>query len=184
MRTKLVLPLLLLSVLLTPVISGCIGLVPAREFLEGMRTEPKPSYAEDEIVVSHTFTSPSPVIFTPPPSDFMVDEYVTEISAYLSVQNFLSEQTEFLPNQTRYVQATLTDAGGKEVWAEEVSETSTILEKQLQPPFAQGEWTLTIEARGYGEELFGQFQDSFHTVITIERACTIYPGEDDNCSYD
>lgn len=175
-------PLLLLSVLLTPIISGCIGLVPAREFLEGMRTEPELSSAKDEIVVSHTFTSISPELFTSE-DRFMVDEHVTEISAYLSVQNFLSEQTEFFPNETRYVLAILTDAAGNNVWEEEVSETSTILEKHMQPPFAHGEWTLKIEARGYGEEILSQFQDSFHTVITIERACTIYPGED-GCSFD
>ena len=175
-------PLLLLSVLLTPIISGCIGLVPAREFLEGMRTEPELSSAKDEIVVSHTFTTISPQLFNSQDS-FMVDEHVTEISAYLSVQNFLSEQTEFFPNETRYVLAILTDAVGNSVWEEEVSETSTILETHMQPPFAHGEWTLTIEARGYGEEILSQFQDTFHIVITIERACTIYPGED-GCSYD
>ncbi len=175
-------PLLLLSVLLSPVISGCIGLVPAREFLEGMRTEPKLSSAQDEIVVSHVFTTISPQLFNSQDS-FMVDEHVTEISAYLSVQNFLSEQTEFFPNETRYVLAILTDAAGTNVWEEEVSETSTILETHMQPPFAHGEWTLTIEARGYGEEILSQFQDTFHIVITIERACTIYPGED-GCSYD
>ena len=183
MRARLVMPLLLLSVLITPLISGCIGLVPAREFLEGMRDDPVKSTDTNEIVVSHTFTTPSPQLFTPVPSEFMVDGYVTEISAYLSVQNFLSEQTDWLPNETRYVRAILTDAIGTVVWQQEISETSTILETQLQPPFAQGEWSLQIEARGYGEELLGQFQDSFHIVITIERACTIYPGEL-NCNYD
>ena len=183
MRTRFVMPLLLLSVLRTPMITGCIGLVPAREFLEGMREKPELSSDTDEIVVSHIFTTISPQLFTPPADNFMVDEHVTEISAYLSVQNFLSEQTEFFPNETRYVSAILTDYAGNKVWEEEVSETSTILETQLQPPFAEGEWTLQVEARGYGEEILGQFQDTFHIVITIERSCTIYPLED-GCSYD
>ena len=183
MRARLVMPLLLLSVLITPLISGCIGLVPAREFLEGMRDDPVKSTDTNEIVVSHIFVTPSPQLFAKT-SDFMVDGYVTEISAYLSVQNFLSEQTDWLPNETRYVRAILIDGTGKNVaWEQEVSETSTILETQLQPPFAQGEWSLQIEARGYGEELFSQLQDSFHIVITIERACTIYPGES-ACNYD
>ena len=40
-----------------------------------------------------------------------------------------------------------------------------------------GDWKLDVEARGWGENTIGAFQDNFIIVITVHRVCQQYPIE-------
>lgn len=183
MRGQKALSLFLILSMALPLLSGCIGLVPAREFLESMRDEPEVGQVVEELRVSHTFTSLSVVEMTWS-EDFFVDQHVTEISAYITVSHFFSDtSSSVLPNESRYVRANLQDAAGAIVWETEISESRTEPLYRMQAPFSQGEWSLSVEARGYGEQFLNQFQDSFLVAIEVEKSCTTYPTEN-NCSFD
>ena len=172
---------------------GCIGLVPAREFMEDMREPPKMIDVEEKINVEYYFVTTLSPIFIPDPSsvsytesfDFNVDSDVTEISAYITAA--MAGDVTFIPTQflteVRYVEATLTDANGDQVWIERLTETKRPAVATFEEPFAEGTWTLQIDARGYGEEALGLYKDTFQVIIKVKRECWEYPNEV-GCSYD
>ena len=65
MRTRRVLPTFFMLAIMLMSSAGCIGLVPAREFVESMMDEPEPSVIQDKIALSHDFVTP----FAISPSD-------------------------------------------------------------------------------------------------------------------
>lgn len=166
---------------------GCIGLVPAREFMEDLRDPPEKIELIDKINASHTFTTDltnlggSTVFSTT--QTFEVDSDVLEISAYISAQMPLELLIPGIPTEARYVRASLTDADGQQVWLEELTETERKMVATFQQPLAEGTWTLDVESRGYGEELGNVWKDSFQVLIKIERQCWKYPNEV-GCAYD
>ena len=172
---------------------GCIGLVPAREFMEDMREPPEMIDIVDKINVEYYFvTTLSPFLIPDPSSvsytesfDFNVDSDVTEISAYITAA--MAGDVTFIPTQflteVRYVEATLTDANGDQVWIERLTETKRPAVATFEEPFPEGTWTLQIDARGYGEEALGLYKDTFQVIIKVKRECWEYPNEV-GCSYD
>jgi hypothetical protein len=172
---------------------GCIGLIPAREFMEDMREPPKMIDIVDKINVEYFFvTKLTPILLPDPASvsytesfEFDVDSDVTEISAYITAAmaaDFLALPSQ-LTTEVRYVEATLTDANGTQVWIERLTETKRPAVATFEEPFVEGTWRLDIDARGYGEEGLSLYKDSFQVLIKIERECWEYPTET-GCSYD
>jgi len=172
---------------------GCIGLIPAREFMEDMREPPKMIDIVDKINVEYFFvTKLTPILLPDPASvsytesfEFDVDSDVTEISAYITAAmaaDFLALPSQ-LTTELRYVEATLTDANGDQVWIERLTETKRPAVATFEEPFVEGTWRLDIDARGYGEEGLSLYKDSFQVLIKIERECWEYPTET-GCSYD
>ena len=187
MRAKsAILAFLMLSIIATSS-SGCIGLVPAREFMEDLRDDPSLEEVEERINASHVFATNiediqgSTEYYST--QDFVVDENVVEISAYISTQMPLELIIPGIPTEARYVSASLTDADNQVVWQAEITETERKMVETFTQPLAQGDWTLTVEARGYGEEIANLYKDSFQVLIKIERQCWKYPNEN-ICSYD
>jgi hypothetical protein len=178
---------IMLSILMGSSI-GCIGLVPAREFMEDMRGPAKVNQIIDKINIDHVFVTQfgSPVPLPVPSSvsytesfDFNVDSDVTEISAYITfavAADFLSLPSQ-LTTEVRYVEATLRDANGDTVWSERLTETKRPAVATFGIPFAEGIWTLDVDAKGYGEEVGNLYKDSFQVLIKIERNCWVYPPE-------
>lgn len=173
---------------------GCIGLVPAREFMEDLREPPKMIDIVDKINVEYFFVTklltpfplpdPASVSYTES-FEFNVDSDVTEISAYITAAmaaDFLTLPSQ-LTTEVRYVEATLTDANGDQVWIERLTETKRPAVATFEEPFVEGTWTLHIDARGYGEEGLSLYKDSFQVLIKIERECWEYPNEV-GCSYE
>jgi hypothetical protein len=158
--------------------AGCIGLVPAREFVENMMEESKKGSLQEKIALSHSFVSPLTISPYEADQQFEVDQHVTRIGAYLSASIPFGDNIP-VPDGLRYVEASLISADGETVWSERLTDSDSTLEKDLRPPLAIGTWTLTVEARGYGVE--GQMEDSFHVLITIERDCIKYPTAPDDC---
>ena len=67
MRAR-ILPLFMVLVFMTMSLSGCMGLIQARESLEGMRGEPVDKPYADKIGMSHTFQTESLLIDNSEPS--------------------------------------------------------------------------------------------------------------------
>jgi len=177
---------MMLAILLTSSM-GCIGLVPAREFMEDLRPVPKMIDVEEKINASHVFTTDITNVQGSTSystvQDFEVDSDVIEISAYISAAMPLELILPGIPTDVRYVRASLTDAEGNQVWFEEVTETERKMVATFQQPLVEGTWTLDVEARGYGEEVANLYKDSFQVLIKIERTCWKYPNEV-GCAYD
>ena len=163
---------------------GCIGLVPAREFLEELREPAELNVLTDKVSLNHTFITNSTPASTTYQNEktFEVNSEVIEIRAYIKAEMALDFLVD-VPPELRYVNASLIDADGETVWNESLTDTARPLIATFQQPLADGTWTLRIDSRGYGEDTAGFYQDSFQVVINIERQCWIYPTED-QCSYD
>jgi len=162
---------------------GCVGLVPAREFLEDLRDPAKLNVLTDKVSINHTFTSLVPDSTSMSASEtFEVNSEVIEIRAYIKAEMALDFLVD-VPPELRYVNASLIDADGETVWFESLTETARPLIATFQQPLAEGTWTLMVDSRGYGEDTAGIYQDSFQVVINIERQCWVYPTEE-MCSYD
>ena len=176
----------MLAILMTSTM-GCIGLVPAREFMEDLRPVPEMIEVVEKINASHVFTTDfTDVAGSTSYSSvqkFEVDSDVVEISAYISAAMPLELLLPGVPTDVRFVRASLTDSEGSEVWSEEITETERKMVATFSQPLAEGTWTLTVEARGYGEEVANLYKDSFQVLIKIERKCWQYPNEV-GCAYD
>ena len=166
--------------LLSTTLSGCLSLVPAREFLEWQRDDVRLVTVYDREDISHTFKQ---IEATPYENEtgFYVDDTVSQIDVYFKASFSFSDEVGCLDTGlTRYVRATLLMPDDNVAWSTDVCENANPPEEHLlpQPEFVRGEWRLTVVARGAGEEFLNQFQDSFSVVVTVHRECVQYPLED------
>jgi len=166
---------------------GCIGLVPAREFMEDAREEPEVKDVIEKIKLNHTFVSAFPDISSTVYTHqerFSVDENVNEVKVYIGVA--IAGPDDLFPDlgaDYRFVEATLTDANGDVVWSQKCQKTCNPAVSTFQEPLAIGTWTMTIDARGYGEDLVNTYKDSFELYVHLFKECTEYPTEG-KCSFD
>ena len=172
MRPKPALSAFIMLAIMMASSMGCVGLVPAREFMEDLRPSPEIMDIVDKLNASHTFTTDLTDIqgstSYSATQQFPVDENVQEISAYISASMPLELILPGVPTDVRYVRATLTDADGNQVWFEEVTETERKMVATFQQPLALGDWTLSVESRGYGEEVANIYKDSFQVFLNLE----------------
>jgi len=170
----------LLMVVLMASTSGCMGLIAAREAVEGLRDPAYEDLNNKKITVIHAFENIDDYLTEyPNRSTFTVDEQTNEINVYFKVSFEASRNlpSVILDNESHYVRATLTDAEGMVQWEQDVSEDASPLEETLlpNPSFPYGEWELDIQARGGGESTFGSIQDNFVIIVTITNSCIQYP---------
>ena len=113
MRAK-VLPLLMVFVFMTVSLSGCMGLIQARESLEGMRGAPFDKPYADKIGMAHTFQTESLVELFEEYSNstsFTIDESVQRIEIYFKVTISGSDNIACIEQApARYVRPTVTTA--------------------------------------------------------------------------
>ena len=171
----------LLMTLLTSSLSGCLGLLQARETIEELREDVYEVSYPDKVNMVHTFTT-----FTIQPysnqTTFPVDESVEKIEIYFKVGMSGSDQIscidQVLTSELRYVRAEVTTPSGISFWVQDVCEDFTKVDTfEPSPDFEFGDWKLDVEARGWGENTFDMFQDNFIIVITVIRVCQQYPTE-------
>lgn len=162
--------------------SGCMGLIVARETVESLRDPAYDSLSTKKVTISHEFTSLSDYANEyVNRSTFSVTEQTTEIDVYFKVTFELSESplvgNLLIANESHYVRATLTDSNGIVQWQQDVSEDSSPLEEQIQPnpSFALGEWVLDVRARGGGESTLNTVHDNFLVIVTVTNTCVQYP---------
>jgi len=157
--------------------SGCLGLIAARESVESLRDPAYDSLKNKKVTVSHEFTSlfDYSETFTNR-STFIVSEATSEVDIYFKAS---FEWSSLIPgpNETRFVRASLTDSDGNVQWSKDVSEDASPPEEQLQPlpSFALGEWVLDVEARGGGDSSLTNLADNFLIIVTITNTCVQYP---------
>ena len=172
----------LLMTIMTSSLSGCLGLLQARETIEGLREDVYQVSYPDKVDMTHTFTT----ITIQPYSNqttFPVDETVERIEIYFKVGMSGSDQIscidEVLTSELRYVRAEVTTPSGISFWLQDVCEdvTPTVDSFEPSPEFEVGDWKLDVEARGWGENTIGAFQDNFIIVITVHRICQQFPME-------
>ena len=182
MRAK-ILPLLMVLVFMTMSLSGCMGLIQARESLEGMRGEPVDKPYADKIAMTHTFQTQSLADIIEEYSNstsFPIDESVNRIEIYFKVTISGSDTFACLEQApTRYVRPTVTTSSGAVLWSEDVCEDVSPTTYDFTPEDFDtlGEFTLEVQARGFGETTLNQFQDDFIIIINVYHECRQYPQE-------
>ena len=177
MRVKL-LPLFVIMAFMTSSLSGCMGLLQARESLEGLRGDSLEVEYLDKVTMVHTFTT---LEIAPYLNDttFSIDSSVKRIEIYFKVAISGSDQFSCLENFTRYVRAEVIKPSDSVLWSVDVCEdvSPTVYDFESSPVFEYGDWILDVEARGWGETTLGTFQDDFIIIINIYRECIQYPEE-------
>ena len=170
---------LLIAVLMAST-SGCMGLIAARESVEGLRDPAYEDFNNKKISIVHEFTTVTDyaVEYTNR-STFSVNDQTTEINVYFKATFELSRNLppSFWDNESRYVRATLTDAEGMVQWEQDVSDDANPLEETLEPnpSFANGEWVLDVKARGGGDNTVISVNDNFVIIVTVTNTCIQYP---------
>ena len=177
---RYLLPTALVLTLLMSSISGCLGLIQARESLEAMRGEAEPSITVESMTLSHVFDTIEIEPYTNS-STLDVRADATQIIIYRKVSITGSDAVACFDNGlTRYVQATLVDPSGTTVW--ELNECQDVqpatVEINPDPTLAVGLWTLTVEARGVGIPGTAA-QDQFTFTVSVQNTCIIYPPNDE-----
>ena len=172
----------LLMTLMMSSLSGCLGLLQAREAIEELRDDVYQVSYPDKVDMAHTFTTITVQPYSNQTS-FPVDETVERIEIYFKVGMSGSDQIscidEVQTSELRYVRAEVTTPSGISFWLQDVCEdvTPTVDTFEPDPEFETGDWMLDVEARGWGENTIGAFQDNFIIVITVHRICQQYPVE-------
>ena len=172
----------LLMTLMTSSLSGCLGLLQARETIEGLRDDVYQVSYPDKVDMAHTFSTITVQPYSNQTS-FPVDSAVERIEIYFKVgmsgSDTVSCFDEVISSELRYVRAEVTTPSGVSFWLQDVCEDvpPAVDTFEPSPEFETGDWKLEVGARGWGENTFGAFQDNFIIVITVHRVCQQYPIE-------
>jgi hypothetical protein len=161
--------------------AGCIGLVPAREFVEQMRPQAELVIESEHFGETYIFPAGWSLNERISSWDIVIDSDVVEVRAYFKASFALADSLPFVPEGARYVEATLSDAEGNIVWTEKLTVTQTAFVFTELPPFEQGTWNLYLSGRGFGNPAAaGIASDSYQIMISVDRNCWNYPIEG-NC---
>ncbi len=183
MRVK-ILPILVTLTFVTVSLSGCLGLIQARESLESLRGEPEDVEYTEKTSFLHTFATFEEVQAN---ESFFVDESVQRIEIYVKVKLNLDEIIPLCWEDfsARYVKAEIIKPSGVELWSIDVCE-------DYSPPnfnfnssstsFEEGTWRLNIDARAAGETLAGgTIKDEIIIIVNVYHKCRQYP-QDSPCN--
>ncbi len=176
---------------------GCFGLVPIRESLELMRGEPQIKEIEEKTNISYTFQSANSQPYENS-STFEVTESVSELIIYVRVsmpdpldlsqtvrdeiQQWLGVNVSTLSQEARYVHVKILNSNGEIFYEKLASESIEPVVEVHRPPLPVGTWTLEVEARGYGFNIFEvvEAEDNFAAIITVKSECIKFNENDCN----
>lgn len=148
--------------------------------MEHLRDDPIESESFSPLSIEHTFVNVQQETWD---EDFPIDSSVTEISVYFKAAFFLSDLTDDFALEPRYVDVTIKDSNGNEMWSKRTATTESTLEEKIDPQengkFLSGDWNVFIEGSGGG--LAGIGEDSFLMTITVTRTCILFPQADGEC---
>ena len=174
---------------------GCFGLVPIRESLELMRRAPAIENIEEKTNISYTFQTAQSEVYENS-STFEVTESVSELIIYVRVSMpdplDLSQQVReliydttginvsTLSQEARYVHVKIKNPNGEIFYEKLASESIEPVVEVHRPPLTPGTWTLEVEARGYGFNIFEvvEAEDNFAAIITVTSECVKFTEED------
>lgn len=182
-----ILTLILVSLIASTSI-GCFGLVPIRESLEYMRGVPITVEIDEKTNISYTFQSAQSEPYENI-SNFEVTDSVSELIIYVrvsmpdpldlsqTVRDFIFESTgvnvSTLSQEARYVHVKIKNPNGEIFYENLASESIEPVVEVHRPPLQIGIWTLEVEARGYGFNIFEvvEAEDNFAAIITVTSEC-------------
>ncbi len=174
---------------------GCFGLVPIRESLELMRGAPAIENIEEKTNISYTFQTAQSEVYENS-STFEVTESVSELIIYVRVSMpdplDLSQQVReliydttginvsTLSQEARYVHVKIKNPNGEIFYEKLASESIEPVVEVHRPPLTPGTWTLEVEARGYGFNIFEvvEAEDNFAAIITVTSECVKFTEDD------
>jgi hypothetical protein len=186
-RTNSILTLILVSLIASTSI-GCFGLVPIRESLELMRGVPITVEIDQKTNISYTFQSAQSEPYENI-SNFEVSDSVSELIIYVrvsmpdpldlsqTVRDFIFDSTgvnvSTLSQEARYVHVKIKNPNGEIFYENLASESIEPVVEVHRPPLQAGTWTLEVEARGYGFNIFEvvEAEDNFAAIITVTSEC-------------
>jgi len=174
---------------------GCFGLVPIRESLELMRGEPAIIEISEKTNISYTFQSAQSQPYENT-TIFEVTDSVSELIIYVRVSMpdplDLSQQirdliydttgvnVSTLSKEARYVHVKILNSNGEIFYEKLASESIEPIVEVHRPPLPVGTWTLDVEARGYGFNIFEvvEAEDNFAAIITVKSECVKFNEND------
>ena len=184
---------LALLITLTLLSNGCLSLLSMREIMEDMKEDPKIRTQDTRVGWDYTFeTQDIESTEYTNESDFLIDPTVSEFEIYFdasigdSVSDFVNDTFPGLVEDVgaRYVEISLWEPGeypsGTPFLTERATENYEFSESYVNEdssPFVDGEWLLTVDARGIGVEapidIFSVY-DSFSVKVTVSRPCVFF----------
>jgi len=122
-------------------------------------------------------------------SNFEVSDSVSELIIYVrvsmpdpldlsqTVRDFIFDSTgvnvSTLSQEARYVHVKIKNPNGEIFYENLASESIEPVVEVHRPPLQAGTWTLEVEARGYGFNIFEvvEAEDNFAAIITVTSEC-------------
>ena len=187
---KVALCLLITLTLMSP---GCLSLLSMRELMEDMKEDPKSRSQDTRVGWDYTFdTQDIESTEYTNESEFLIDPTVSQIEIFFdasigdAISDFANETFPGLVEEVgaRYVEISVWEPGeypsGTPFFTERATENYEFTETYLNEdssPFEDGEWILTVEARGIGIETpidILSVYDSFSVKVTVSRPCVFF----------
>ena len=187
---KVALCLLITLTLMSP---GCLSLLSMRELMEDMKEDPKSRSQDTRVGWDYTFdTQDIESTEYTNQSEFLIDPTVSQIEIFFdasigdAISDFANETFPGLVEEVgaRYVEISVWEPGeypsGTPFFTERATENYEFTETYLNEdssPFEDGEWILTVEARGIGIETpidILSVYDSFSVKVTVSRPCVFF----------
>ena len=190
LNRKVALCLLMSLTLMSP---GCLSLLSMRELMEDMKEDPKSQSQDTRVGWDYTFdTQDIESTEYTNESEFLIDPTVSQIEIFFdasigdAISDFANETFPGLVEEVgaRYVEISVWEPGeypsGTPFFTERATENYEFTETYLNEdssPFEDGEWILTVEARGIGIETpidILSVYDSFSVKVTVSRPCVFF----------
>ena len=184
---------LCLLITLTLMSPGCLSLLSMRELMEDMKEDPKSRSQDTRVGWDYTFdTQDIESTEYTNESEFLIDPTVSQIEIFFdasigdAISDFANETFPGLVEEVgaRYVEISVWEPGeypsGTPFFTERATENYEFTETYLNEdssPFEDGEWILTVEARGIGIETpidILSVYDSFSVKVTVSRPCVFF----------
>jgi len=184
---------LCLLVTLTLMSPGCLSLLSMRELMEDMKEDPKSRSQDTRVGWDYTFdTQDIESTEYTNESEFLIDPTVSQIEIFFdasigdAISDFANETFPGLIEEVgaRYVEISVWEPGeypsGTPFFTERATENYEFTETYLNEdssPFEDGEWILSVEARGIGIETpidILSVYDSFSVKVTVSRPCVFF----------
>ncbi len=195
MRTRGLLSIFAVSLMLSMSLSGCLSLVIGRELMEGAREPPYVTDVAEQHLLAYTFTTDALDSYqhsnqTNISIDHTVSRIIINIRVQMDADSFLGIipgwDAANLTGDERYVEAWLYKPDGSEWWnIRTEDDLATNITDYESPPltFPSGEWNLVVDSRGFGWQTdLIEAHDSYELTVTIVKPCITFGESPDTCT--
>ena len=194
MRTRGLLSIFAVSLMLSMSLSGCLSLVIGRELMEGAREPPYVTDVVESHRLAYTFTTNSIDSYQHSnQTNISIDHTVSDIIITFRVQmdadsilGPLGVNVSQWTGEERYVEAWLYEPDGSERWNMRTEDDMALNRTEYESPpltFPSGEWNLVVDSRGFGWQTdLLEAHDSYELTVTIVKPCITFGESPDTCT--